>query len=270
MKDKLTASKKRLYLIDEYRGFVVLNMIAYHAIWDLVYMFGVDMQWYKSDIGHIWQQWICWSFIFVSGFCWQMGRKPLKRGLLVYSAGALISLVTVLVMPSAKVMFGVLTLLGSCMILMIPLHFICKKIPAYAGGIGSFLLFLFVYPVNRGYLGFGAMQIPLPEEWYVNAFTTYLGFMEKGFYSTDYFSVVPWFFLFMTGYFLYDILFKDTRYVGKENVFLQKNRFMQLVIKRLEKSVCPPLGWIGKHALIIYMLHQPLIYAGLMIWDLLK
>lgn len=55
MKDSQGKCPKRLHLIDEYRGFVVLNMIAYHAIWDLVYMFGVNWLWYKSDIGHIWQ-----------------------------------------------------------------------------------------------------------------------------------------------------------------------------------------------------------------------
>lgn len=244
--------KKRLCLIDEYRGFVVLDMVAYHAIWDLVYMFGVDIQWYKSDAGHIWQQWICWSFILVSGFCWQMGKHPLKRGLLVYAAGALVSLVTVLVMPNSKVLFGVLTLLGSCMILMIPLDLLCEKIPAVAGAVVSFLLFLFTYPVNRGYLGLGAKNVmTLPQEWYANSFTTYLGFMEKGFFSTDYFSLFPWLFLFITGYFLYKVVMANT------------NR----IIKDLEKSVCPSFGWIGKHALIIYLLHQPVIYVVLSAWN---
>lgn len=243
--------RKRLCLIDEYRGFVVLNMIAYHAIWDMVYMFGVNMPWYKSEIGHTWQQWICWSFILVSGFCWQMGKRPLKRGMLVYGAGALISLVTVLVMPSAKVLFGVLTLLGSCMILMIPIHLIAQKVNAYVGAIGSFVLFLFTYHVNRGYFGFGTVRIiELPKEWYANAFTTYLGFMEKGFYSTDYFSVIPWLFLFITGYFLYNLVINNAK-----------------VRNVLETSICPPFGWIGKHALIIYMLHQPVIYAVLYVWN---
>jgi len=268
MKDKSVISKKRLYFIDEYRGFVVMNMIAYHAIWDLVYMFGVDMQWYKSDIGHIWQQWICWSFILVSGFCWQMGRKPFRRGILVYAGGALISLVTVAVMPSTKVMFGVLTLLGSCMILMIPLHLICQKIPAYIGAIGSFVLFLFTYPVNRGYFGFGAMRIKLPEEWYANILTTYLGFTEKGFFSTDYFSVMPWLFLFLTGYFLYNILFKNHVCKEKRCEILQEKKSKQMLVGILEKSICPPLGWIGKHALIIYMLHQPVIYGILSVWNM--
>ena len=82
--------KLRLHRIDEYRGFVLINMIIYHAIWDLVYIFGVKWQWYKSDIGFYWQQWICWSFILVSGFCWQMGSHPLKRGLMVYGGGVII------------------------------------------------------------------------------------------------------------------------------------------------------------------------------------
>ena len=254
--------KKRLYLIDEYRGFVVLNMIAYHAIWDLVYMFGVDWHWYKSEVGHIWQQWICWSFILVSGFCWQMGKKPLKRGMLVYGAGAVISLVTILVMPSAKVVFGVLTLLGSCMIFMIPLDLFCKKIPKVVGCIVSFFLFVFTYSVNRGYFGFGMQRIiELPKEWYANSFTTYLGFMEKGFYSTDYFSIIPWLFLFMTGYFIYGMLFNRTANNG------QGISNDNAIVKCLQRSVCPPLGWIGKHALIIYMLHQPVIYVVLSVWN---
>lgn len=251
--------KPRLHLIDEYRGFVVLNMIAYHAIWDLVYMFGVNWQWYKSDVGFVWQQWICWSFILVSGFCWKMGKKPLRRGLMLYGAGVIISLVTIMVMPSSKVLFGVLTLLGSSMILMIPMDLICRRISPIVGVMVSFALFLFTYPVNRGYFGFGKQKlISLPQEWYANGFTTYLGFMEKGFFSTDYFSLIPWFFLFMTGYFLYTLLFK--RNVCRDEVG-QISVNNSSIIKALESSICPQLGWIGKHALIIYMLHQPVIYG---------
>ena len=145
----------RLHLIDEYRGFVLLNMIAYHAIWDLVYMFGVDWAWYKTDAAFYWQQWICWSFILVSGFCWQMSKKPLQRGLLIFAGGAIITLVTVIAMPASKVVFGILTFMGSAMILMIPFDKLLKKIQPAVGAVVSFLIFLFVYPVNNGYFGFG-------------------------------------------------------------------------------------------------------------------
>lgn len=248
----------RLHLIDEYRGFVLINMIAYHAIWDMVYIFGENWQWYKSDIGFYWQQWICWSFILISGFCWQMGKQPLKRGFLVYGGGVIISLVTMIAMPDSRVMFGILTLLGSSMILMIPLDLLCRKVQPVIGSVISFLLFLFTYPVNRGYLGFGELRIvEIPVDWYANGFTTYLGFDEPGFYSTDYFSIIPWFFLFVTGYFLHGMVFKGTS---------QSNARQSWIIVLLQKSVCSQLGWIGRRSLIIYMLHQPVVYGILQVF----
>ena len=249
------AKKLRLHLIDEYRGFVLINMIAYHAIWDMVYIFGENWQWYKSEIGFYWQQWICWSFILVSGFCWQMGRNPLKRGFMVYAGGVIISLVTMIAMPDSRVMFGILTLLGSSMILMIALDLLCKRVQPVIGTVGSFLLFLFTYPVNRGYLGFGEERlVELPGEWYVNGFTTYLGFDEAGFFSTDYFSIFPWFFLFLTGYFLYAVVFPKRA---------DCDGVHKMMIRCLQKSFCPLLGWIGRRSLLIYMLHQPVVYVVL-------
>ena len=169
----------RLHLIDEYRGFWLVNMIAYHAIWDLVYIFGCDWAWYRSQGAHIWQQCICWSFIFVSGFCWKMSRKHLRRGLEVFGGGLLITIATLLFMPDSRVIFGVLTLIGSSMLLMIPCDRLFQKMNPILGAVFSFVTFLFVYPVNSGYFGFGKKEfITLPREWYSNLFSTYLGFPE--------------------------------------------------------------------------------------------
>lgn len=177
----------------------------------------------------------------------------MKRGLLVYAGGVVISLVTLIAMPYARVMFGILTLLGSAMLLMIPLDLVCRKIPPLLGAVVSFLIFCFAYPVSNGYFGFGEYRmISLPEEWYANVFTTYLGFAEPGFYSTDYFSLIPWFFLFVTGYFLYGVVLGNKE---KDNQ----------IAKILQKSVCAPLGWVGRNALVIYMLHQPVVYAVLIL-----
>lgn len=250
MKQKKPFSPHRLHLLDEYRGLVILNMVAYHAIWDLVYIFGHRWQWYASEGAHIWQQFICWSFILLSGFCWQMSRNHLKRGLLVFAGGIVITAATLLFMPDSQVIFGILTLLGSAMLLMIPCHKVLQKIPPVVGSISAFLLFLFTRFINHGYLGIGTFwTITLPREWYANLITTYLGLPEPGFYSTDYFSIFPWFFLFVTGYFIYGI------YAMHGNT----------LIKFLQKSICPLLGWIGRHSLVIYMLHQPIVYGTLYI-----
>ena len=80
----------RYYALDGIRGLALLNMITYHAVWDLVYLFDINLQWYQSEGAYIWQQCICWTFIFLSGFCEPLGKKKLKRGIIIFSLGFLI------------------------------------------------------------------------------------------------------------------------------------------------------------------------------------
>ena len=243
--------KTRLHVIDEYRGFCIINMILFHGVWDLVYIFGCDWKWFQSEFAFYWQQWACWSFIFVSGFCWQMSRQHVKRGLQVFGAGILITVATLLFMPDSRVLFGVLTMLGSAMLLMIPCDKLFQKINPWVGTIVSSIIFLFVYPVNDGYLGFfGKRMVILPRELYSSMFATYLGFPEPGFWSTDYFSIFPWFFLYIAGYFMHHAL------LAGENVERQSS-----VKCILAKSICSPLGWLGRKSLIVYMVHQPIVYG---------
>ena len=116
----------RLHLLDALRGFLMINMIAFHGMWDLVYLFGVKADWYAGTPKYIWQQFICWSFILLSGFCWKLSRNHLRRGALVFGGGAVVSLVTCLLMPENRILFGILTCLGSCVVLMIPLEKLLK------------------------------------------------------------------------------------------------------------------------------------------------
>jgi len=91
--------------------------MLYHGCWDLVNLFGIQADWYYGLPGHLWQQSICWVFILLSGFCVQLGHHTLRRGAQVFGAGALVTAVTLLFMPEDRVVFGVLTLLGSAMLL---------------------------------------------------------------------------------------------------------------------------------------------------------
>ena len=110
--------RHRLGLLDSVRGLTLISMILYHAAWDAVYLLGADWSWYNGEMAYIWQQSICWTFILLSGFCIPFSRKPLTRGLIVFACGALVTLVTCFVVPDQRVIFGVLTLIGSCMILL--------------------------------------------------------------------------------------------------------------------------------------------------------
>ena len=87
-------SANRYALLDELRGLDLISMMCYHGLWDVVFLFGVQLPWYTGMPGHLWQQSICWAFILLSGFCLPMGHHPYKRGALVFGAGALVTAVT--------------------------------------------------------------------------------------------------------------------------------------------------------------------------------
>lgn len=241
----VTQKRQRYHLLDVIRGITLLSMIAFHGAWDLVYMYGVRWEWYRGTGAYIWQQSICWTFIFLSGFCWPMGKRPLKRGLVVFGSGLLVTVVTLLVMYQNRVVFGVLTLIGSAMLLMVLFDKLFQKISPIIGFMISFLCFVITRNINEGNLGFeGLKWIELPNGFYRGAVMTYLGFTEPGFYSTDYFSLFPWLFLFISGYFMYH--------------FMEQRNLLKSSILCLN---CPVLSLIGRHSLVIYLLHQPVLYG---------
>ena len=110
-------ARSRYSVLDLVRGLTLISMIAYHGTYDLVYLFSIKIPWFHGEPGYLWQQSICWVFILLSGFCVQLGHHTLRRGAQVFGAGALVTAVTLLFMPEDRVVFGVLTLLGSAMLL---------------------------------------------------------------------------------------------------------------------------------------------------------
>lgn len=225
----MKSTSTRCALLDELRGLDLISMMLYHGMWDLVYLFGVRAPWYGSWQGELWQQSICW---------------------VLFWCGALVTAVTLIFMPADAVWFGVLTLLGSAMIITGLLEKWLEKVPPVVGLAGSFFLFYFTRHAADGYLQLGHWLITPPGFLYANYFTAYLGFYPFGFFSADYFPLIPWLFLFWTGFYLYHL-------VGKER------------LEPLHRSVCPPLGWMGRHSLLLYLLHQPVIYGVLTVVFLL-
>lgn len=92
--------KERYVLLDSIRGITLLSMILYHGMFDLVEIYGLYVPWFVERPGYIWQQSICWIFILLSGFCWNLGKRHLKRGLVISAWGLLITGVTYAFMPS--------------------------------------------------------------------------------------------------------------------------------------------------------------------------
>ena len=115
-------NKKRIEILDELRGFAILAMIVHHFFLDvgdvLSLEWGYDI--FKKLCAF---QPIFWAiFIIISGICSRLSRNALKRGLIVFASGMVITFVTVVIMPhlgyeNAQIYFGILHCLGASMII---------------------------------------------------------------------------------------------------------------------------------------------------------
>ena len=238
--------KKRYTSIDAIRGLLIISMIAFHTAWDLVYIFGVKWPWYGTYGAFVWQQSIAWGFILLSGFCWHMGRRKLRRALLVLASSVLITAVTLIVMPENRIVFGVLTLIGFGMLTVTMADKALSKINPFLGAGIFALLFAFFRNIESGSLGlFGRVLVRIPKSFYKNHFTAFFGLPHNDFFSTDYVPILPWIFLFITGYYIYAA-------------------FGRMKMEKLYSSVgCAPLEFLGRHSLVIYLAHQPIVYGVL-------
>ncbi len=244
---------KRYDLIDTLRGFSIISMIAFHTCW-LLNFFGLaisDEMLYGTGF-LVWERTICIGFISISGFSFSFGHRHIRMGIKLLLIGAIITFITCLVIPKSPIIFGILTFLGSATLIMIPVDKIYRKAsnlddvsePVNALLLAaSFIFFVFTYNINRGYLGFASISsVDLPKELYSGYISTFIGFMKPGFVSSDYFSLLPWIFIYISGYFLHKAVMGSP---GAERVLSHGVR---------------QIAFLGRHSLIIYLLHPVAIF----------
>ena len=170
----LRTKTSRMWLPDALRGLALLNMLAYHAMYDWVYVFSHESSWYNiwAPSCHVWQQYICWSFILLSGFSFPLAKRPAKNGLIVAGCAAVLTFVTAVFMPSEAIWFGVLHLNAAAVLLTCLVYPLLQRLPAGAGLAASAALFALTNQLPEGYLGF--------ENWRLCA-------VPAGLYKTNWF-----------------------------------------------------------------------------------
>ena len=237
--------ERRYALVDALRGLALLNMLGMHFLYDVNVVFGREPDWYLRPGVHLWQQYICWSFILIAGFAFLWGRrKNLRRGLLLNACGLLITAVTLLFLPEEAIWFGILNFLGCAILLTIPLERGLKRLPPLLGLVLFFLLFLLLRHVESGTLALGGLfSVQLPKALYRFRWLAPLGFPDAGFRSSDYFPMLPWTFLFLCGYELHRLVMPRP------------------ALRRLLQTRLPLLSAVGRKTLLVYLLHQPILYG---------
>ncbi len=243
-------NKKRIHMLDEIRGFAIICMIFHHAFLDVGDVLGLSWGYNVFDALCVVQPFFWAAFIIISGMCSRLSRNSIRRGIIVFACGMLITLVTVVIMPllgfeGTEIYFGILHCLGVCMIITGILMPVFKKIDYRLGAVISLVLFLFLYGIEGGKLCFGLVS--LPDSIYQYNFLAPLGFHNNSFYSADYFPVIPWIFMFFFGCFIgklaADEKLPDTMYKKHSKLF----------------------GFVGRNSLWFYIAHQPVIYAVMLL-----
>lgn len=215
--------KHRVALLDLWRFAALCLMLAYHLLWDLEH-FGAVPEGISTQPWALVLRYVCGgSFILISGAVVRYSHDPARRGLSVFAAGLLVSAATALL--GLQVYFGVLHLLGVCMLLYaLPgLRRVIRPGPSVA----VVCLALFALTALLTY------RVKVDITWIYP-----LGLRQEGFYSADYWPLLPWGFLFALG-----------AWLGPK-------------LERLRQPCLPrAAAFLARHSLAVYLLHQPLLYG---------
>ena len=239
----------RIYLMDELRGFAVFCMVFYHGFYTFAYLFHWAFGEALLRFFMPAEPWFAGLFILISGISSNLSHSNLARGAKLLVIALAVSLVTGLVVPQERILFGILHFLSVCMLLFGGLEARRKKRgrpapPFRWGELAAFAaLFALTLRVPSGFAGIPyLLEIPLPAGLYVYWLSP-LGFCSPDFFSADYFPLLPWVFIFFAG-----TVLGRLAAAGKFPRFAYPSRI-------------PFFSWIGRHALVIYVLHQPVIFA---------
>lgn len=232
------------------RGIAIILVVVYHFTWDLSYfrlapihIFSPGWQTFARSIGT--------SFIFLLGLSLTLSynramahrTKPvpfskfLRRGGKIFGLGMIITAITYIVIGPGFVIFGILHLLGAGIILAYPFLRINKHYSLAAG--------LLVIA-----LGLALSTLTVAHPWLIG-----LGVKQQGRAMVDYYPLLPWFGVTMVGIFL------------GQTVYPGGNRRFSLPDKS-DAGVIRGLTFLGRHTLLIYLLHQPVLIGVLFILGL--
>ena len=227
-------SINRFWELDFTRGLAVIGMIIFHALWNLNFFGYTTLNLYSGWLG-IFQKVIAVTFLALVGIGLTLSANKhenyktwfLKRGLFIFGLGMLITAFTFIFFRENLIYFGILHLIGVSIILAIPF---AKQI--YANlilGLSLIItgLYLQTLTFNFSYLLWLGFYTPLA--------------------TFDYYPILPWFGVILIGIAVGNIIYKNG------------NRLKEI------KDYNNIISKIGKQSLLIYFIHQPILFGVLML-----
>ncbi|MDB5506082.1 MAG: hypothetical protein JWR75_720 [Devosia sp.] len=235
----LPGKPPRLLLLDVLRGVAIIGVMGFHLAWDLYY-FGYHNIDVMTDVG-----WVVFSRVLSSTFLFLVGvnfvlahrhgmRWPAfwRRFAIVGGAALLISAITFFAFPESFIFFGILHAIALFSLLAIP----ALRAPLWL--VLAVALAVLVAGFTLRWPEFGEKAL------------AWIGFYSVPPPSNDLVPVLPWFGITLLGVALARLLIGTPAW----------DRLARLRFDTLPGRV---LQLAGRWSLLIYLIHQPIIFGGL-------
>lgn len=203
-------------------------MVVYHAFYDAALFGRLDMAVFDIWPLLLLRYVVAGSFIVISGAVSRWSRQQVKRGIFVLCAACLVGAVTAIMgMP---VRFGILHLLGISML-------ISAALGDRLRGVSGALMPLLCAAAHFAMLALCSyFMTGLRWLWP-------LGFKYDGFFSADYYPLLPWLPVFLLGVWLGGVI--------------ERHADAPALSRRFPRALTFP----GRHSMVIYLVHQPVLYG---------
>lgn len=235
---------QRIWEIDFLRGLSIILVVGYHLLYDLGAYVGIKrfLGW-STDLSTVaWtvaQHFFAGLFIVLSGTSSTLTRSNIRRGLRLLAVSLAVTAVTYVFDPSSAVWFGILQLLAVSILIFGALFEKSGPITCAAWGVVVFVLSAALHLLERG--------MTIRFDWLLP-----FGIHSPGYSSFDYFPLIPWLGVFLIGAALGRSVYAPRR---------------SLLPWRLPQTF---VNAAGRHSLLIYIAHQPVILGVLYILGFMK
>lgn len=231
---EIPRTRPRIGLIDVVRGVAIIAVIVYHLVWDLGDFDLIAGHPARSENGTHIAHGIAGTFLFLVGVSLVLAHgerfrpRPFVHRLAELVAyGLLISVATYVVMPNQWVSFGILQCIAVSTVLAVPFLRLSRAVALGAAGMAIALP--------------GLVNIPGGSRW-----VSWTGLTEHGPVTIDHAPVLPLFALALLGIVVMRTLVENGA----------SERLAQI------STDSGPLRWLsflGRHTLVIYLVHQPVL-----------
>lgn len=231
------AKPNRIPLIDLLRGFALVAMTIYHFTWDLEF-FGYLVPATINEPGWVaFARAIATSFLALAGVSLVLAhgdgikwRGFWKREAMVAGAALAITIVTYFAFPESYIFFGILHAIA--LFSLLGLAFL--RLPWWAVGLAA----LAIFAIDQ------FVALPIFGHWTL----LWVGLSPQLPLSNDYVPLFPWFSATLAG-------------MAFAKLAQKRDWWSKLATVSVPNLLDRPLGFLGRHSLAYYLIHQPVLLA---------